>query len=186
MEHGEAWRRNAVIALMVSVMVALGTWGLVYALNLHTIELASQASRARADRTSRLTANAEAPPGERPGAALTSSFTAESSTAVVLAVADEGTSATPQPVLVSTPASTCSFGRGFLTLVSLLGPERVGGCVAGERTNPTNGNTEQLTTRGLLAWLSDRNTPVFTDGEWSWYYCSNGVHRLPPAAPVPC
>ena len=104
------------------------------------------------------------------------------------------TDAAASPVRAAVPSvvpaangAACTIGSGFQTLVTLLGPERVGTCVLGEQTNPTSGNTEQFTSRGLLVWDRSRNTPAFTDGLLSWYYChDDGVYELPASEPVPC
>jgi hypothetical protein len=102
------------------------------------------------------------------------------------------------PVVTAAPSSeaasasadqasqTCQFVRGIAFLAGALGPEAVGECLENERTNPLNGNAEQLTTRGLLFWLRLENVAAFTDGATTWYACPDGIKKQPAGQPPPC
>lgn len=74
------------------------------------------------------------------------------------------------PLLASPPpaaAADCQFVLGFKALHDQV-PGVVGECKESERYNPTNGDSLQLTTKGLLAWRRADNVAAFTDGYRSW------------------
>jgi hypothetical protein len=74
---------------------------------------------------------------------------------------------------------TCRFVLGFATLRNLVGAEKVGGCLEDEHFNLENGNAEQRTTGGLLAWRKIDNFTAFTDGGTTWVNGPNGLQSRP-------
>lgn len=69
----------------------------------------------------------------------------------------------------------CRFVLGFATLRDLVGSQKVGACLENEHFNLSNGNAEQRTTGGLLAWRKVDNFTAFTDGGTSWVNGPNGL-----------
>jgi uncharacterized protein YjbI with pentapeptide repeats len=93
-------------------------------------------------------------------------------------------SAAAQTVMPVSTAPSCSFNLGFATLAQSTPPNVVGECLENEHFNPTNGNVEQRTTRGLLYWRKSDNTTAFTDGNTTWLNGPFGVQaRLNTDAP---
>jgi very-short-patch-repair endonuclease len=91
----------------------------------------------------------------------------------------------PPPTSAPT-AVPCAFVRGFGALVDRLGVNTAGRCLESERTNPSNGNSEQRTSRGMLVWLKDANVSAFTDGEMTWYGCFDRIEARQSSDPFPC
>jgi hypothetical protein len=93
-----------------------------------------------------------------------------------------------QPVAQATPTTIvgCTIGGSFTRLFGVLGEELVGRCLESETLNLESGDASQRTTRGLLVWVNANNVPAFTNGELTWYGCSNGVERRSPNQPFPC
>jgi Pentapeptide repeats (8 copies) len=95
----------------------------------------------------------------------------------------------PQSVAAqsATPVATlepCMFQLGFGTLAGLVSPDVVGACLENETLNPSNGNVEQRTTRGLLYWRKSDNTTAFTNGHMTWLNGPFGVQaRLSTETP---
>lgn len=81
------------------------------------------------------------------------------------------------PAASSAQDASCRFVLGFATLRELIGEEIVGECLEDERFNPDNGNTEQLTTGGLLVWRKLDNWTAFTDGHLTWVNGPFGLER---------
>jgi hypothetical protein len=77
---------------------------------------------------------------------------------------------------------TCVFEHGFKTLHDLI-PEKVGDCLENERTNPVRGDSEQLTTGGLLVWRKADNWTTFTDGSTTWINGPGGLVSRPNNGP---
>ena len=103
---------------------------------------------------------------------------------------------------VAQTAPACQFILGFKTLHDLV-PDTVGSCVEDQGFAP-NGDAQQHTAKGLLAWRKVDNWTAFTDGYTTWINGPDGlVSRLntdrfpweagepnpqppaPPAAPTP-
>jgi hypothetical protein len=89
-------------------------------------------------------------------------------------------SALPQSAAAQTtmPVATvppCSFNLGFAALAQATPPNVVGECLENEHFNPSNGNVEQQTTRGLLYWRKSDNMTAFTDGSTTWLNGPLGV-----------
>jgi len=75
-------------------------------------------------------------------------------------------------------SSHCQFVLGFKTLRDLIGHATVGECLENQRY-AANGNAEQRTTGGLMAWRKADNWTAFTDGYRTWINGPNGlVQRL--------
>jgi hypothetical protein len=62
----------------------------------------------------------------------------------------------------------------------------VGECLEDERPNPANGNLEQRTVGGLLAWRQADATVAFTDGASTWYGCPDMLEQRPSTEPFSC
>ena len=62
----------------------------------------------------------------------------------------------------------CGFVLGFASMRQLVGATVVGDCRANEAFNPSNGNAEQPTQRGLMVWRKADNWTAFTDGFRTW------------------
>ena len=90
-------------------------------------------------------------------------------------------------LLVPTPAAPaqtgCAFVLGFAALRTMIGAQTVGTCLANERFNAANGNSEQPTTGGLLVWRKAGTRTAFTDGCRTWV---NGPLAAAGAAGAPC
>ena len=80
--------------------------------------------------------------------------------------------AAPGPVAAQT---VCRFVLGFADLREQLGPAVAGACWEDEHFNPANGNAEQRTSGGLLAWRKVDNWTAFTDGYRTWVNGPNGL-----------
>jgi hypothetical protein len=76
----------------------------------------------------------------------------------------------------------CVFQLGFKTLRDLI-PDKVGDCQENERTNPVNGDSEQITTGGLLVWRKADNWTAFTDGATTWINGPQGLSSRPSSGP---
>src|SRR5713226_5668967 len=71
--------------------------------------------------------------------------------------------------VMATPAQAdagCQFQLGFRALHD-LDPDDVGECLE-ERHSAANGDAQQRTSRGLLAWRKADNWTAFTDGARTW------------------
>jgi hypothetical protein len=68
------------------------------------------------------------------------------------------------------------FRLGFAELARLLGPDIVGEPVENEHY-AANGDSQQLTTRGLMVWRKADNWTAFTDGYRTWVNGPNGVQE---------
>lgn len=66
------------------------------------------------------------------------------------------------------------FKLGFLALAQQI-PAVVGQPVENEHFNLSNGNSEQHTTKGLMAWRKADNWTAFTDGSSTWINGPSGV-----------
>src|SRR5687768_3655936 len=78
-----------------------------------------------------------------------------------LAVVAVAVSLLPTPVRAAPPAQApCEFILGFRTLHDWLGAGTAGACLEDQRF-AFNGNAEQLTTRGLMAWRKADNWTAF-------------------------
>jgi hypothetical protein len=78
----------------------------------------------------------------------------------------------PGPVSAQT-GGACRFVLGFATLRDMI-PEVVGECLT-DQFFAANGDSQQLTTGGLLVWRKADNWTAFTDGATTWL---NGPHGL--------
>lgn len=80
------------------------------------------------------------------------------------------------PATASAQAS-CQFSLGFKSLHDSM-PAAVGDCTESEHYN-ANGDSNQQTTTGLLAWRKADNWTAFTDGYRTWLAGPSGlVNRL--------
>jgi hypothetical protein len=71
----------------------------------------------------------------------------------------------------------CSFSLGFADLHTLL-PDVVGDCLSNAVAEP-NGDVQQQTTNGLLAWRKADNWTAFTNGSTTWINGPDGVQSRP-------
>jgi hypothetical protein len=83
----------------------------------------------------------------------------------------------PTRAAIPTPRPPCSFVRGFAELKAQLG-DLVGGCLEEERADPTNGDSMQRTTTGLLVWRRADGLVAFTDGGRTWVRGPDGLVYL--------
>lgn len=90
--------------------------------------------------------------------------------AAVAALAIAGVTAVP--ALAQAPG--CQFILGFETLRNLIGPAIVGQCLEDQRF-AANGDAQQQTTGGLMAWRKADNWTAFTDGYRTWLNGPNGL-----------
>ena len=106
-------------------------------------------------------------------------------------------SASPAPAAAA-PSGPCQFILGFAALHN-LDPQDIGDCVDNQAFAP-NGDAQQHTTKGLMAWRKADNWTAFTNGYRTWINGPAGlVNRLntgplfpwesptppaPPAAPA--
>jgi hypothetical protein len=72
--------------------------------------------------------------------------------------------------------ASCEFILGFKILADWLGAGIVGTCMENQRF-AFNGNAEQLTTQGLMAWRKADNWTAFTDGYRTWINGPFGVQE---------
>lgn len=77
------------------------------------------------------------------------------------------------PMLASAQAAP-HFVLGFKAIADQI-PDIVGAPLENEHFNLANGNSEQHTTKGLLAWRKSDNFTAFTDGAHTWI---NGPYGL--------
>lgn len=77
------------------------------------------------------------------------------------------------PAAAQTPPTHCQFVLGFQTLHS-LDPADIGDCVDNQAFAP-NGDAQQHTTMGLMAWRKADNWTAFTNGARTWI---NGPYGL--------
>ena len=63
-------------------------------------------------------------------------------------------------------AAACQFQLGFKELHDLV-PDHVGDCIDNQGY-ATNGDAQQLTTKGLMVWRKADNWTAFTDGNQTW------------------
>lgn len=74
----------------------------------------------------------------------------------------------------SVAASDCTFKLGFKALAEQI-PQIVGNCLTDEVYNPQNGDSTQMTEKGMLVWRKADNFTAFTDGNQTWI---NGPYGL--------
>jgi hypothetical protein len=92
--------------------------------------------------------------------------------------------AAPPPAVTPTPtpapqpaAGPCQFILGFATLQTLDAAD-VGTCIDNQAF-AANGDAQQHTSKGLLAWRKADNWTAFTNGYWTWINGPSGlVKRL--------
>ena len=77
--------------------------------------------------------------------------------------------------LAEAQTTPCHFQLGFQTLHDAL-PDTVGQCVENEHYNAI-GDSNQLTSGGLLAWRKADNWTAFTDGYRTWVNGPNGIQQ---------
>jgi len=70
-------------------------------------------------------------------------------------------------------APGCQFVAGFKTLHDLQ-PQVVGDCVQ-DQSYTVNGDAQQQTTNGLMAWRKQDNWTAFTDGYRTWVNGPSGI-----------
>lgn len=80
----------------------------------------------------------------------------------------------PAPALAQS-APDCEFILGFATLHS-LDPADVGDCTDNQAF-AANGDAQQHTTDGLMAWRKADNWTAFTNGYWTWINGPNGLAK---------
>ncbi len=82
----------------------------------------------------------------------------------------------------SQAAFQCRFSLGFAQLRDTIseaeGTDIVGACLEDMRYD-NNGNAQQHTSNGLLAWAQDTNWTGFTDGTTTWVSGPNGLEKRP-------
>ena len=90
--------------------------------------------------------------------------------------------AAPPPAVQATPtpaptAGPCTFILGFATIQG-LDPTDIGSCTENQ-SFAANGDAQQHTSNGLLAWRKADNWTAFTNGYWTWINGPSGlVKRL--------
>lgn len=72
----------------------------------------------------------------------------------------------PAAPALAQAAPTCQYILGFATLHSLA-PSDIGDCTDNQAF-AANGDAQQHTTNGLLAWRKLDNWTAFTNGYWTW------------------
>jgi len=77
--------------------------------------------------------------------------------------------------LAQTATPMCHFELGFAALHDAL-PSTVGDCLDDE-AYAANGDSQQHTTGGLLAWRKSDNLAAFTDGSHTWVNGPNGIQQ---------
>ena len=75
---------------------------------------------------------------------------------------------------LSLAQSAPEFQLGFKALASQI-PDVVGAPTENENFDPSTGNTEQHTTKGLLVWRKGDNWTAFTSGNMTWINGQAGV-----------
>jgi hypothetical protein len=76
-------------------------------------------------------------------------------------------------------AADCTFTFGFKALHDAI-PQVVGDCVTNAEPQP-NGDVQQFTTGGVLAWRKADNFTAFTDGATTWVLGPYGLQARPNA-----
>jgi photosystem II stability/assembly factor-like uncharacterized protein len=83
----------------------------------------------------------------------------------------------PTPAATPAPAGPCTFILGFATIQGLDSSD-IGTCVDNQAF-AANGDAQQHTSNGLLAWRKADNWTAFTNGYWTWINGPGGlVKRL--------
>lgn len=77
------------------------------------------------------------------------------------------------------PGASCEFTLGFAAVRDLLGAAIVGNCVENERFIAGNGNSEQRTTNGLLAYSALDGYVRFVGDESTWIVGPDGLVQRP-------
>ncbi len=77
------------------------------------------------------------------------------------------------PTVALAQAAPCQFILGFKTLHD-LDPQDIGNCLDNQAF-AANGDAQQHTTNGLMAWRKADNWTAFTNGYWTWI---NGPYGL--------
>ena len=81
---------------------------------------------------------------------------------------------TAAPALAQS-APTCQYILGFATLHSLDATD-TGDCLDNQAF-AANGDAQQHTTNGLMAWRKADNWTAFTNGYWTWINGPNGLAK---------
>jgi len=96
----------------------------------------------------------------------------------VVASADASYTASPPGTQHDEAATSgCQFTLGFKTMHDMV-PAVVGDCVD-NAAFAANGDSQQHTTRGLLAWRKSDNWTAFTDGSSTWINGPGGIATRP-------
>jgi hypothetical protein len=118
---------------------------------------------------------------------LGSTRDADDSAASPTAAPADLVAAQPEPTVeVATDGAGCVSRPAFAALVSSVGGETIGACLEPEATDPANGDVQQRTIGGLLAFAKADNVAAFTDGTTTWYACPSGIEKRPSLAPFRC
>src|SRR5450756_2449931 len=76
---------------------------------------------------------------------------------------------------VASAQTAPAFKLGFWTLAQQIPADVVGTPTENEYFNLSNGNSEQHTTTGLMAWRKADNWTAYTNGYWTWVNGPVGV-----------
>jgi hypothetical protein len=79
------------------------------------------------------------------------------------------------PIHAQSLPSSCQFILGFGTLHNMDAAD-VGNCTDNQ-TFAANGDAQQHTTNGLMAWRKADNWTAFTNGYWTWINGPNGLAK---------
>lgn len=79
----------------------------------------------------------------------------------------------PSPAMAQ--SAPCQYILGFATLHS-LDPADIGDCTDNQAF-AGNGDAQQHTTKGLMAWRKADNWTAFTNGYWTWINGPNGLAK---------
>src|SRR5579884_3536173 len=91
---------------------------------------------------------------------------------LILTLALCASAALPATAAAQSAPSGCQFVLGFQALHDMA-PADVGDCTENQFF-AANGDAQQHTTNGLLAWRKADNTTVFTNGATTWLIDPNG------------
>ena len=98
----------------------------------------------------------------------------------VLGAAPAGlTPAAEASSIVAQPGIDCDFTLGFAAVRDLLSPAVVGDCVENERFIAGNGNSEQRTTNGMLAYTALYGYVRFIGSDTTWIVGPEGLVQRP-------
>lgn len=93
----------------------------------------------------------------------------------LLAVGIGSMALAPEKANAGGDPNACQFVLGFDTLHSAL-PNEIGNCLDNQ-SFASNGDAQQHTTKGLLAWRKSDNWTAFTDGYHTWVNGPNGIQE---------